>query len=699
MGQFDAPTYTRRWVLAAITIGSSVILSGCRTGSPSIPRVRLGKLLALGADGSTIFYCPAAEMGQDVYTTLAKIFADELGLDWASLTIRHAPHSAEFYNIKGTQSTGGSNTLRLWYGPLRQTAAAVRQAFVDAAARLWRVPPARLTVRDSIVFDPVKGHQTTFHLLAPLLDGKSLPSAPSLRPDSDLRMIGHDIARRDSWAKITGTAVFGAEVRLPGQVYAAVAMIPVWLGKAVVGPLPSGPGIIGTHRFDNAVAVVADTWAIADRAVLQISISASQSENRSLDDAKIAQTLAYALAVKKGNLIESKGDIDQAMDSGSKLSARYAVPYLAHACMETMVATADVGSGYARIVTPSQAPDRVAKFVATTLGLDLDKVTVENTFLGGGFGRKGTDLQVIGQAVALSSKFGRPVQLLWDRETDTRNDLYRPAAHFVCDAAMGKGGRIAAIRTRAAMQSCRRQRFPEYYTRDGIEAPEHPFPYASDATEHRWIEAELPISVGYWRSIDNSHYPFATESFIDELAHASGEDPVAFRLRHLSSHPRLRAVIEKAAAMAGWYDRTRRRNLGIAAVQGWNSTSAQVVQVTIDAGNIRVERVWAAVDCGFAISPQTVRAQIESGIVYGLTAALKGRIEITEGTVSQSNFHDYEPLYMAEMPSVEVALITSIAEPGGVGELGTPPIAPAVANAVFAASGERLRTLPLKLPA
>lgn len=688
---------SRRWVLGTTATGVGLLLSGYHGPALAEPTpARLSPFLALNANGAAVFYLPSAEMGQDVYTTLAKIFADEAGLDWPKLGIEFAPHSREFYNLLGSQATGGSRSVRQWYQRLRNAGATLRLAFLQAGADKLAVPLAELDACESAVVHRASGRRLSYYALAPLLDGKPLPHAAELRPTGELRLIGHDVPRRDTLAKITGTAQFGGDVRMPGQLYAAVAMIPEWMpGIAkVTMPASLGHGVVGTHRFANAIAVVARSWAAASRAAGQIEITALPMP---LDNQAIEAGLEVAIASKPGNLVSRHGDAGAGLATGTRMRATYDVPYLGHACMETMTATAQVGEHDAHIVLPTQAPDRIAEIAAEILGLPIDKVRVDNTFLGGGFGRKGTDFQVVRQAVVLAKKFGRPVQVIWDRETDMRNDLYRPAAKFVFEAALAADGRINAIRTRGTMQSTRKQRFPKFYKSSAHEAPEDLFPYASVAAEHHWIEADLPISVGYWRSIDNSHYPFATECFVDELAHAAGQDPVAFRLAHLTARPRATAVIKAAAEMAGWGSSVASPSgLGIALIEAWDSACAQVVKVTMGE-KPRVEKIWAAVDCGLAVSPQGVRDQIESAIVYALTACLHGTMTVKLGQMVESNFHEHPILTMAEMPEIEVRILPSSASPGGVGELGTPPVAPAVANAIFAATGNRIRRLPLGL--
>ena len=689
----------RRWLLGAAATSAGVLLFACRSLAAShVTAAQLSPFLRLDADGSSIFYVPAAEMGQDAFTTLAKIFAEEARLDWGQLRIEHAPHDPAFYNSLGTQATGGSRTVRQWYARLRATGAAVREALIAVAAERFGVAGSELHALDGQVWHSMSGKRAGFHELAPLLHGRPLPTSTLTRPNR-FRMIGRDVPRRDTLAKITGTAVFGADVRLPDMVYAAVTMVPEWsnrIGRVTI-PTDLGPDVIATHRFDNAVAVVARSWSAASRAATSIGIVTRQESGDPVDDARVARKLAEALARPRPNIVAQAGDVDRALTSAHRHAATYDVPYLAHACMETMTATVQVGDGEARVIVPTQSPDRIAQVVADLLGLPLAKVRVENVFLGGGFGRKGTDFQAVRQAAVLARRFKRPVQVIWDRETDIRNDLYRPAASFAYEASLATLGSIAAIRTTAAMQSTRKQRFPQFYRASGHEAPEHLFPYAARAFEHRWSEADLPVAVGYWRSIDNSHYPFATESFVDELAHLAGRDAIAFRLAHLADRPRAKSVIEAVARMAGWGRAVAPgRGLGVALIDAWDSCSAQVAEVSVTNGKLRVEKIWTAVDCGLVVSPQSVRDQVEGGIMYGLTAALDGRIGLQNGNVVESNFHDYPVMRLADAPEIAVQILASSStEPGGVGELGTPPCAPAVANAIFAATGRRIRRLPL----
>ena len=637
-------------------------------------------------------------MGQDVYTGLAKIVADELDLDWDTLELEIAPHHPDFYSARG-QSTGDSRTIRNWYQPLRKLGASVRQVMRSAAASIWQVNINECDTRDGFVIHGNSGKQLSYHSLASAAAGLALPVDPQLKPDTDLKLIGQPLARRDAKGKGDGSALFGADIRLPRQVYAAVSMpaaaeafMTSFNREAALG----SDGVIDAIELETGLAVVAHNWWQAHEALKLAEPVFSASPYEHVDDHFIEEELANRIN-DDGRVAVLVGDPDGALEIGQAIEASYSVPYLAHFCMEPMTATVSVEEDRVLAYAPTQSPQRCAQLVAKRTGRPIENIEMRNTFLGGGFGRKGLDLEVLAQATDLSMKMQRPVQVNWDRETDTRQDQLRPAARYQFHASLDGEGNISAVDIRVAAQSLRRQLFPRWYDPDGHELLEDLFVYSSPARRHRWCEVVLPVRVGYWRAVWHSSNPFAAESFIDELAFATDRDPVEYRLVHLATRPRTSAVLEAVARSAGWgRAMPAGSGLGVAVQEGWDSVCAQVAEVVVRDGEIKVPHIWAAVDCGKVISPDAVEAQISSSIVYALTAALHGRTSIQGGAIRESNFHDSPILGINEMPEIRIEIISSSADPGGVGELGVPACAPAVSNALFAATGHRARSLPLK---
>jgi isoquinoline 1-oxidoreductase beta subunit len=381
------------------------------------------------------------------------------------------------------------------------------------------------------------------------------------------------------------------------------------------------------------------------------------------------------------------------------IEARYHQPFLAHACMEPMTATVSVEADRVLVYAPTQSPKRSAEQVAAHLGRPVADIQMFNTYLGGGFGRKGLDFGATFQAATLSAQLGRPVQVIWDRETDIEQDQFRPAAAYRCRARLDEAGMPTDLELRIATQSLRKQLFPQFYHPEIVEVSPTPFPYEVPALEIRWCEAELPIRVGFWRAVHSSAHPFAIESFVDHLAHQAGQDPYRYRRALLSQKPRLRAVLDRVADLAGW-GRTlpTGHGLGIACIEGWGSFCAQVAEVSVSATGFSVERIWVVADCGVVLCPGTVEAQLQGAVADVLGMVLAGGVTFDRGAAVQNNFHTYPMLRCHQMPEVTVSMVASTEAPGGVGELGVPCVAAAVANAVFAASGHRATGLPIRLP-
>ena len=428
-----------------------------------------------------------------------------------------------------------------------------------------------------------------------------------------------------------------------------------------------------------------------------LSITHQEGAFAQAGNTAIAMELEAALSDGRGTVAMAS---EQALSNEASgwVEARYHQPFLAHACMEPMTATVSVEADRVLVYAPTQSPKRSAEQVAALLGRPVADIQMFNTYLGGGFGRKGLDFGATFQAATLSAQLGRPVQVIWDRETDIEQDQFRPAAAYRCRARLNDAGMPTDLELRIATQSLRKQLFPQFYHPEIVEVSPTPFPYEVPALEIRWCEAELPIRVGFWRAVHSSAHPFAIESFIDHLAHQTGQDPYRYRRALLSQKPRLGAVLDKVADLAGW-GRTlpTGHGLGIACIEGWGSFCAQVAEVSVSAEGFSVERIWVAADCGVVLCPGTVEAQLQGAVADVLGMVLAGGVSFDRGAAVQNNFHTYPMLRCHQMPEVTVSTVASEGAPGGVGELGVPCVAAAVANAVFAASGHRATELPIRL--
>ena len=699
----------RRWVLQKALTGAAGLCLGLRaqsalaqsatvSGPPvALSDARFSEILRITPDDRIILVPPVAEMGQNVITTLAALVAEELDVDWSRVEVEVAPHHRDFYNTRG-QAAGNSRAVRIWYEPLRLLGAGARMALTEAAAQRWKAPAGRLRAAAGRVVDPVTGSSATYGELCQEAAALPLPPSPTLRARREWQLLGKTQLRKDGVAKLTGAAQFGADVRLPGMVYAAVKMAADPGGSLTLEPTTELPSdVLTVTTLDNAIAVVATSWWRAHKVLRSLSVVHHEGEFARAGQAAIDEALQAALSDGRGTVAMST---QQALSNEATgwIEAQYTQPYLAHACMEPMTATVSVEAKRVLVYAPTQSPKRSAEKVAALLGRPVTDIQMFNTYLGGGFGRKGLDFGATLQAAALSKQIGCPVQVIWDRETDTEQDQFRPAAAYRCRARLDEAGMPTDLELRIATQSLRKALFPERYHAGVVEVSPTPFPYSVPALEIRWCEANLPIRVGFWRGVHSSAHPFAIESFIDHLAHQAQQDPYHYRRALLSKNPRLLAVLDKAAGLAGW-GRTLppAHGLGIACVEGWGSFCAQVAEVSVSPKGVRVERIWVAADCGVLLCPGTVEAQLQGAVADVLGMVLGGGMSFTRGAASQNNFHSYPVMRMPQMPEVEVSLMDSQEPPGGVGELGVPCVAAAVANAVFAANGQRAADMPLRL--
>ncbi|HET9551374.1 MAG TPA: xanthine dehydrogenase family protein molybdopterin-binding subunit [Anaeromyxobacteraceae bacterium] len=654
--------------------------------------------LRIDEKGAVTIFLAKAEMGQGVYTAMPLLVAEELEADWRAIQVVQADAHPRF----GTMVTGGSSSVRRSFGPLREAGAAARELLVAAAARRWGVPAASCRAAQGAVLHPDTGRRLGYGALVADAAKLPVPAAPALKDPKDWKLLGRRVARLDTPAKTHGRAVFGLDVRVPGMRHAVVARPPVMGGKVVRFDGSKALRVRGVERVvqvPSGVAVVAaSTWAaIQGREALDVTFD--PGPNGKLDQAAIARILAEAPLLPTP--ARAEGDVEKALASAARrLEATYELPLLAHATMEPMSCTAHVTRGAVEIWAPTQAPSWAVEPVARALGIAPAKVTLHTTFLGGGFGRRAMPDFVL-EAVQVSKAVGGPVQVTWTREDDMRHDFYRPPGRNELRAGLDAAGRLVAWHHRVRTPSARRQIFggppPGPGERPDVAEGAADVPYAAGAILVDCAAPELGVPLGFWRSVYSSQNAFPEECFIDEVAAAAGKDPLEFRLALMAPGSRLRAALALAAEKAGWgTPPPAGRARGLACHSSFGSHVAEVAEVSLEKGRLRVHRVTCAVDCGLVVTPDAVEAQIEGAVVYGLSAALRGEITVKDGAVVQGNFDDYEPLRMDEMPAVEVHLVPSAEPPGGVGEPGVPPIAPAVANALFALTGKRHRRLPLR---
>ena len=719
---------TRRSLLIAAGAGT-----GLAIGWAVWPRARqlhwavgdgetaLNAFLKIGADGRVVVAVPQAEMGQGVMSGFAQIVADELGADWNAVGVEPAPLGPDYGNkgmlidatggmpaaFRGAagwaggkvveyfdfQITGGSTSTRGFEGPLRHAGAAAREMLCRAAARRWGVDWQDCDTSDGFVIH--KANRMAFADVVADAGTEDAPSSPTLRATPQLS--GKPLLRLDIPSKTDGSARFGADVRVPGMMYAAIRHDPFGATRTGVdrAGLPVSARLVEGPDF---IAVVADGWYAAKTALEAVkpAYTAAAKPAGPWIEAGLKAALAGA-----GTIVKDEGDVTHAHAKGA-VTADYSLPFLAHACMEPMTATVRIDNGKIEIWAPTQSVTLSTWAAARALGVDESAVTVYPTLLGGGFGRK-IENDAIAAAALIARAAGRPVQLIYSREEDFGRDSWRPAVAARLNGAATATGVTAwdahiAVPDVAASVVGRNLPALPHTPATGAAAIEGSvaLPYAIANLRVAHSLADCPVPIGFWRSVGHSFSGFLTESFIDELAHAAGADPGAFRLAMLQDAPRHAAVLRAVLAAAGPLgQQSPGVGRGVALVESFGSIVAEVAEVVVTPDGLRVPRVWAAVDCGRVINPDTVRAQIESGINYGLSAALHGRVTFADGEAVERNFDTHPVLMLAEAPVIEVTIIASTENPGGIGEPGTPPIAPAVANALFAATGQRRRDLPL----
>jgi isoquinoline 1-oxidoreductase subunit beta len=654
---------------------------------------KLNAYIHIGSDDLVTFWIHKSEMGQGPMTSLSQLLAEELDCDWKQVRTVFAPVDPAYGPLQGTF---GSMSIRTCWDPLRKAGASARDMLLDAAAQKWSVAKSQLRTENGQVINTATNARLSYGSLADAAGKLPAPAKVPVKDPKDFHLIGTSPKRLDTPAKVNGTAGFGLDARRPGMVYAVVARCPVFGGKVASfddTKTKAVPGVSQVVRISSGIAIVADnTWsAMEGRRALQLQFD--EGKNANLSSASIRE-LFVNLAAKPGAVARNTGDADAALASAAKkLEAVYEVPYLSHAPMEPMNCTADVRADSAEVWVSTQIQTAAMGTTAKITGLPPDKIQIHTMYLGGGFGRRGGD-DFVGEAVEVSKAIGKPVKLTWSREDDMQHDLYRPASYAKFAGALDSDGWPVAWNTRVVCGSFGGLRNGVDRTSvEGIIDLEYAIP--NFHVDYHPPDVDIPVT--YWRSVGFSQNTFFSESFLDELCVAAGKDPFEFRRHLLAKSPRLLGVLELAAEKAGWGKPLPAGHArGIAVVNNIGSYNAQVAEVSVEKGKLRVHHVVCAVDCGHVINPAGVEQQIQSGIVYGLSAALKGAITIDHGRVVQGNFNHYDVLRIDEMPVVEVHIVPSQAAPGGIGEASTPTIIPAVTNAIFAATGKRLRRLPIR---
>jgi isoquinoline 1-oxidoreductase beta subunit len=656
------------------------------------------------ADDNTITLLSArSEMGQGVYTSMPMLIAEELGVSLDRIRVAIAPPDVKAYGnplLGGPQLTGGSTSVRDGWEKLRVAGAQVREMLASAAAAKWSVERSQVQPGNGIVTGP-GGRSATFGELAEAASRLPVPAKPPLKDPKDFQIVGKPTRRLDTPAKVNGTAVFGVDVKLPGMVYAALEQCPVIGGKVKSFDALKArtmPGVIDVVLIPDGIAVVADSWWRANQARKTLKIEWDEGPGAALNDKAMLESIRAASKTGTPLPIKSQGDPDAVIAASQRVVRRqYVSQLLSHSPMEPMNFTAHYDNGKVLLIGPTQWQDAAQSSVAKALGVKPQDVSLQTTFLGGGFGRR-IDLDFITQAALISQSVKRPVKLVWSREDDMTHDFYRPQAVHDLAASLGADGKPTAMTFRMTSQSVTGRVFGlPGAVQDPLMTEAALAPYEVPAFRHDVIKHDAGLRVGYWRSVSHLLNAFANESFYDELAKEAGKDPYEYRMSLLASKPRFAKVLKLAAEKSGWgQPLPAGRARGIALMEGYDTYMAQVAEVSLNVdGSVKVHRVTAVADLGHMVNPDTVQAQIQSSIVFGMGAALMQEITLENGRVQQTNFHQFPVVRMHEAPAIDITLIESTEKPGGIGEPATAVVVPAIANAVAALTGKRLRKLPM----
>ena len=715
---------SRRQFLGTSAAASGAFVLGFQVGPASADghgaANQMNAFLLIAPDNTITFLSPYIEMGQGTYTSLPQIIAEELDADVNQMVVDQAPTGPEYrligFGPQAQRFTGGSLSVRTSYMPLRQAGATARAMLMQAAADDWGVDVSQVSTEPGYVVHGGNGERKSYGELAELASKMTPPENVPVKASDDFRLIGQSVTRTDLQEKSTGTAEFGVDVQVDGMVYAAVIQAPQFdselagYDRSAIEDMPGVEAVVEIPAGLNnptairGVAVVADSFWRAKKAADALPVEWKDGPHAGFSSDGFYEE-ALGKLDNDGPSAEDHGDAKGALAAAATtIESTYHAPYLAHATMEPMNTTAHVMEDKVIVWSPNQGADFVAMTAAAITGLPFEAIDVRTPYLGGGFGRR-VGLDYTAQAVTVSKAIGKPVKLMWTREQDMTHDYYRPLTVAKFRAGLDEDGKPTALYATHVGDGPARSLFPAFIREDGLDssvvegATEKPYAIENVRVDH--VFQESPVWLGFWRAVGNSHNGFFYEAFMDEIAEAAGEDPAAFRQTLLAEQPRHKAVLDKAIEMAnyrpGVYEAEdgSKRAMGVAYVPSFGSLVAQVAEVSIEFGETKVHNVWCVVDCGFAINPDIVVAQMEGGIAFGLSAALYEKIDVVDGVVQQENFDSYQILPPFMMPNIEVEIINSGEALGGIGEPGTPPIAAAVVNGLAKLTGQRYRTLPL----
>ena len=684
--------------------GKSVI-GGDANEAPQSGVFEPNAFIQIDATGKVTLVIPKVEMGQGIYTSIPMLIAEELEVPLDSVVIDHAPPNEKLFTdpLLGGQLTGGSTSIRYAWKPMRQAGATARVLLISAAAQQWQVEPATCHAERGEVVHAATSRRIGYGQLVDAASKLPPPQNVTLKDPKDFKIIGTAQKRLDSPEKVDGTAVFGLDVRLPGMVYAAIVNSPVFGGTLVSVDDTNAkkiPGVRQVIRFDNGVAVIGDhTWA-AKRGAAALDLKWNEGRGAAFSTAKVVQQLADA-SKKDGAVARKDGDTKKGFsDAKTRVDAVYQQPFLAHATMEPVNCTVSVRADGCDIWVGTQVPTRAVDTAMKITGLSADKITVHNHLLGGGFGRR-LETDFIEQALKIGKQVGTPVKVTYTREEDVQHDMYRPYYYDVISAGLDANGKPIAWQHRIVGSSVMARFAPPAFKNgldpDAVEVSAD-LPYDLPNQFIDYVRQEpMDIPTAFWRGVGPTRGTFVVESFMDELAAQAKVDPVKYRHDLLGKTPRAQNVLDVAAQKAGWGTASPKgQGRGVSVMHAFGSFFGMVVDVTVDGdGEVAVNRVVCAVDCGMVVNPNTVEAQIQGGIIFGITAALYSEITIKDGRVEQANFTDYRMLRIDQTPPIEVHIVKSSEAPGGIGEPGTAALAPALTNAIYAATGKRLRQLPV----
>jgi isoquinoline 1-oxidoreductase subunit beta len=693
-----AATATGGLVIAVYLPACSKPEEAAKSAGPA-KQVTANAWLRIGTDGSITMLCDRSEMGQGVYTALPTLIAEELGVAPSTVKVEFAPPGKEYVNaLLGGQVTGGSTSVRDAWEKLRMAGAEARMRLVSAAAKEWGAPTQSCSVADGYVV--FTSRRKSFGELAEAAAALPKPENVQLKGRNEFKYIGKPQKRLDTPAKVDGSAQFGIDVRLPGMLYAALAQPPE-LGASVKSfkaeAAQGMPGVRHVLQTSSGVAVIADSYWQAHQAREKLEITWAPGKNAKLTNASISAGLRSA-AAGKGKEVRKEGDADSGLRSGRRVEATYELPMLAHATLEPQNCTVEFRDDGCHVYAPTQVQQLVQATAAQAAGVPPEKVFVHTTFLGGGFGRR-LEADFVPAAVECAKAANKPVKLLWTREDDMTHDQYRPPARNTLTGAFDDAGKLNAVKIHLVAPSITSRWFPAAVANGAVDPfaveAAHNFPYAVPNVYIDYLQHEIGIAVGYWRSVSHALNCFAVESFMDELAYAGQIDPYEFRRSMLDKQPRWQTVLDTAAKKAGWGRAPSGHHLGIALMSGYDTYIAQVADVSVEGNQLKINRIVCAIDCGQMVNPDIVHAQAEGSIVFGLGAALFNEINIANGRVKEQNFNDYRLLRLNETPKIEVYVMDSSEKPGGMGEPAVAVVAPAVCNAIFAATRKRIRALPI----